>query len=615
MPDRDIWFGTAGSRTPRILLLAESWGREEEAMQTPLIGQSGKELFRMLGEALGSDDLHRQALGATSWEVWRGLRDEWFRQKDILATNVVAARPPENELWHFFEPNARGMSKPIHDGLRPTPFVLSELIRLRGLMKEIHPDVVVALGNYALWATTTSCASISSIPTGTGASVYVPGGIMSWRGSMLTSTKLSPEPLRILPIIHPAAILREWYLRSPTVHDLRFRIPLALNGDWQRNPPAVILAPPTFDQAKARLETWLSQADHQTTPLRIAVDVECTMTFTKHLTCIGFADSKHFAMSVPFVRLGPNRSHEPYWPFDKEAILNKLIRKLLSHPNVYIIGQNFIFDQQHIMRELGVRSNLRFDTMLAQHLLFPGTPKGLDYISSLYCHYHWYWKDDGKEWDSKGSLEQHLAYNCEDLLRTYEAADVLEATLVRAGLKAQWEERIELNNLALDMMERGVKIDTQRRNNLAVDLALVASQYEEWFERILPDKVVKREVILKSKNAKPWYRSPNQQRAYFSFLGLRLPQNRKTGKDTFNKEALGILKDRHPEYSRLFIALGDYRSVGVFHNTFVKAPLEPNNRMKCSFNVAGTETFRWSSSENAFGRGTNLQNIPSGNED
>jgi DNA polymerase-1 len=37
--------------------------------------------------------------------------------------------------------------------------------------------------------------------------------------------------------------------------------------------------------------------------------------------------------------------------------------------------------------------------------------------------------------------------------------------------------------------------------------------------------------------------------------------------------------------------------------------------MRCSYNVAGPETFRFSSSENAFGTGMNLQNIPIGNED
>ena len=37
--------------------------------------------------------------------------------------------------------------------------------------------------------------------------------------------------------------------------------------------------------------------------------------------------------------------------------------------------------------------------------------------------------------------------------------------------------------------------------------------------------------------------------------------------------------------------------------------------MRCSFNVAGTETFRWSSSKSAFDKGTNLQNIPEGDEE
>jgi DNA polymerase-1 len=34
--------------------------------------------------------------------------------------------------------------------------------------------------------------------------------------------------------------------------------------------------------------------------------------------------------------------------------------------------------------------------------------------------------------------------------------------------------------------------------------------------------------------------------------------------------------------------------------------------MRCSFNIAGTETYRFSSSTNAFGSGLNLQNIPKG---
>lgn len=41
----------------------------------------------------------------------------------------------------------------------------------------------------------------------------------------------------------------------------------------------------------------------------------------------------------------------------------------------------------------------------------------------------------------------------------------------------------------------------------------------------------------------------------------------------------------------------------------LRTPLDPDGRMRCSYNVAGTKTGRWSSSKNVYGRGTNLQNI------
>ena len=41
----------------------------------------------------------------------------------------------------------------------------------------------------------------------------------------------------------------------------------------------------------------------------------------------------------------------------------------------------------------------------------------------------------------------------------------------------------------------------------------------------------------------------------------------------------------------------------------LRTPLDPDGRMRCSYNPVGTETGRWSSSKNAFGRGSNLQNI------
>jgi DNA polymerase I-like protein with 3'-5' exonuclease and polymerase domains len=60
--------------------------------------------------------------------------------------------------------------------------------------------------------------------------------------------------------------------------------------------------------------------------------------------------------------------------------------------------------------------------------------------------------------------------------------------------------------------------------------------------------------------------------------------------------------------------ISELRSLGVFNSTFVQAPLDTDGRIRTSFNICGTETYRFASSKNAFGTGLNCQNIPKGGE-
>ena len=43
-------------------------------------------------------------------------------------------------------------------------------------------------------------------------------------------------------------------------------------------------------------------------------------------------------------------------------------------------------------------------------------------------------------------------------------------------------------------------------------------------------------------------------------------------------------------------------------------PTSDDHRMRCSYDPSATVTYRFNSSADAFGRGTNLQNITSGDE-
>ena len=181
-------------------------------------------------------------------------------------------------------------------------------------------------------------------------------------------------------------------------------------------------------------------------------------------------------------------------------------------------------------------------------------------------------------------------------------------------MQRQWVETMDREYLALRMMRRGMRINRERRAQIGRDLALEYERISHELNTIIPPWMLPERK--KGAKAVPWYRSPTQQKHIFGeLLGMKLPTSRTTGNDTLNKDALRILAAKHPEFSGIFTRLESLRSIGVFQSHFINAPLSTDDRMRCSYNVGGTETFRWSSSKNPFGEGANLQTIPAGDED
>jgi DNA polymerase-1 len=86
------------------------------------------------------------------------------------------------------------------------------------------------------------------------------------------------------------------------------------------------------------------------------------------------------------------------------------------------------------------------------------------------------------------------------------------------------------------------------------------------------------------------------------------------GNLTLDDDALQKIASREPMLRPFIRRISEYRSLGVFRSTFVEAELDVDSKLRCSYNLAGTKTFRLASSENAFGSGTNLANIPKGGE-
>lgn len=484
-------------------------------------------------------------------------------------TNAIPWRPADNDVEFAFESSRAAAERSGAQWYRGRWCHAAAIAGAKALAEEIaiiRPKVIIAVGGTALWALTEK------------------EGIEDWRGSELAQTLVPDLSIPVIPTYHPASILRAWGNRYLAIHDLK-----KANKVWQFGPTSKpdwkFVLRPSFADAMA----WLDEAERRGL---LAADIE---TKGQRIMCVGLAWDRLNAMCIPFVRANGT----PYWSEEEEVALVLRLRHILTTHK--IIGQNFHYDAQYFAREMLVIPTCEWDTMLAQHVLFPGTPKSLAHNSSLYCPYHVFWKDDGKEWNPKIHPEEQLwAYNCVDCVKTFEVMEAQRALIEKYHLEKPLAFLMRLWPHVLLMMLRGVRVDTDVKGAANIELTTAMEARQRWL-----DTVIGRPMNVNS---------PIQMRFFFfEEMGVKPTKNRKTKRISLDKKALHEIGEKNILLYPIVQVIEEIRSLRVFKSTFAEATLDRDLRMRCSFNIAGTETFRFSSSENAFGSGTNLQNIPSGN--
>jgi len=549
----------SGPCPAKIMIVGEAPGEQEEARGEPFVGYSGQELDRM-------------------------LRDVGLMRGQTFCTNVIRKRPPGNDANVFFAQRKSDITLQhvFINGRHALPVVLEGVELLKREIEMCQPNVIIALGNVALWALTGSW------------------GITSWRGSVMECSlplALDYKP-KVIPTYHPALILRQWSWRQVGLMDLR-RAKREGESRIHSPPDYDFIISPDYHQAAAILQNLIKELDKG--PLRISCDIE---TRAGHIACIGFAWNKTSAICIPLMKTD---SPEGYWDAEEEAQLTYLFYRLLMHRNCRLLGQNFSYDAQYILRHWHFNPPVFRDTMLAHHACFSNMQKGLDFLSSMYCQKHLYWKDESKDWDPKVGERQLWTYNCKDAVITFEVDEEEEKTRNELA-KSGWPELPAIHDFqqsllapVLKSMNRGLRSNQKLRGEFAMSLSTELAEREQYFIDVLGYPL----------NPK----SPKQmQELFYASLGQKPIFNRKTGSITCDDEALGKLAEREPVLKPLIRKVLEFRSLGVFLSTFVNAALDNDGRIRCSFNIAGTETYRFSSSQNAFGSGLNLQNIPKGGE-
>lgn len=538
-----------GPQPAKYLIVGEAPGKNEVLSGAPFVGESGKELTKMLTET--------------------GIDPAACRY-----TNVTMQRPPGNKIDEFFRTSKkRGLADGAiyHRGKWAMPQLLEGISALRREIIETSPDIVIGFGNTALWACTGEW------------------GVTKWRGSQMVGN-IDDTNFNFIPTFHPAGVMRRWDWRWQVLEDLK-----RAQRSWEE-PDYDFLIRPSYGDVIAFFDKLLSRLGRGI--VRLAVDIE---TRQRQIACFGLADTDRRAICVPILCM---ENPAGYWSVEEELNIVLKIREILTHPNAHIVGQNYIYDMQYFARQYGIRSRLDDDTMLKHHCAMPGTPKGLDFLSSIYCRYHRYWKGESKEWDPRIGEEQLWIYNCKDCVTTFEANQNLDAVIEAFGLTNQYAFQMATQTTAFNMMLRGVNVDKRIKAQNSVDLGEAIIQLKDLIKhslggfRLFGPKGVSSPQMMKLAykifQLPPKYRIANKKR--------RLTANKEAVEEWCNSV--------EPIYRPVLRAIRDIRSLGVYKSTFADAPLDFDGRFRCSINAAGTETFRWSTSTDAFGFGTNMQNIP-----
>lgn len=565
-----------GPSNARIVIVGEAPGAQEEQEGQPFVGTSGYELATQLKDA--------GIISGDKNELVKIMRTQ------VYLTNVCMDRPPKNLIKHWI-----GVPKPLQDGTevnfrgkKVRPHVVKEVERLWAEIAAVNPNVIVAAGNIPLWALTDKW------------------GISKWRGSQLYS-EIAGKFRKIIPILHPAAVLRTYDWRYITVNDLK-RIKRESFFPEHKVPDYQFITKPDYNTVIGTLGNLLANADIKT--LDLVTDVEIKR---KEILCVGIAWSKLEAICIPFYN---DAGH--YWSEREHVEIVSLIQQLFMHPKVRLCNQNISFDIQYFFWKFNFWPRAFFDTMISQGVLFSGLPKRLDFIASMVNDYYIYWKDDRKEgeknkddkfWDdnTKVNYPKLWRYNCVDCVATYEIAEKHIKALQQLNLIEQFN--FIMHNVfprLMRMMLRGVAVGVENKKKLTLELCelIVGIDKEITYLVGWPINVG----------------SPKQMMDLF-YNRLKLPVQKKKGQrngetvmvPTCDDEALKILGRKEPLVRPLANLINMLRSYGVIYDAVTKK-VDKDNRWRTSYNAVGTNTYRLSSSENPFDSGLNLQNLTGGKD-
>ncbi len=200
-----------------------------------------------------------------------------------------------------------------------------------------------------------------------------PWTVTSVRGTTRPGAGLF-EQWPIFTTYHPAFVLRQWKMFTPTVADMLKAFALA--NEPKVLPVRKLNVEPSIQEVEEFLLGPCLKAD------LLSVDIE-TAHKVGIIKGVAFAPNQYEAMYVPFVASTPNGS---YWPtVDQEVRAWAAVKQVLEAP-VPKLGQNFgNYDLPWLYEKAGIYvRGFREDLMMLHKTMFPELPASLEFMAGCY---------------------------------------------------------------------------------------------------------------------------------------------------------------------------------------------------------------------------------------
>lgn len=201
---------------------------------------------------------------------------------------------------------------------------------------------------------------------------------------------------------------------------------------------------------------------------------------------------------------------------------------------------------------------------------------------------------------SFSEFENDQIYNGLDCCITREVFDEIK---LNPGSNANPEERATyefskaLQGPVLEMNARGVRIDRAR----------VSEVLDEYFETLDHLEHNLHRIVCEGTGMPTfnWRSNPDLQHLFYT--RLQIPPIRKKGRPSVDRNALEKMEAytiAKPIISHMFTMREIAQKISV-----LRTDIDADGRMRTSYNIAGTDTGRFSSSYSEYGTGGNMQNI------